>query len=281
MTTFWIGCGILIALSMVIVWLPFFRTAKVPLQAPRERTNVALYRQQLILVDRLFSGSAQERHRAKELREELALSLLQNVQAAPALTSNGVRTTFLTPLLMTLFTLVLTFTGYMSLGQFSSSAEFVRQGGNALFNGMSDEQIQDNVVTELMQRIRQSPNDSESWFLLGQRYLNSNTFENALIAFDKVASIRGEDAEILAAKATTFYYQAGQRMTPQAQDLIQRALTLDPNQITVLMLLASDHFLNAQYQQAIDIWQRLLDSQDPRVDRAKLIEAINMARMMR
>ncbi|VFS46233.1 formate-dependent nitrite reductase complex subunit NrfG [Budvicia aquatica] len=26
------------------------------------------------------------------------------------------------------------------------------------------------------------------------------------------------------------------------------------------MLLASDHFLNAQYQQAIDIWQSLLDS---------------------
>lgn len=101
------------------------------------------------------------------------------------------------------------------------------------------------------------------------------------MAFDRVAKIRGDDAEVLSAKATTLYYQAGQRMTPQAESLLQRALGADPHQITALMLLASDHFLNARYQKAIDIWQQLLDSQDPRIDRARLIEAVNMARMMK
>lgn len=281
MTAFWIGGGILIALVMLIVWLPFLRTAKAPLQGQRERVNVALYRQQSALADRLFGGDERERRQAEELKEELALSLLQNAQDAPAPTMDGQRAALLTPVLMTVFTLALTIGGYVAYGQYLSSAEFVRQGGNALFEGMSDEQMQDQVVAELMQRIRTSPDDSESWFLLGQRYLNSNAFENALVAFDRVAKIRGDDAEVLAAKATTLYYQAGQRMTPQAQSLIQRALALEPNQVTAQMLLASDCFLNAQYQQAIDIWQRLLDSEDPRVDRARLIEAINMARMMK
>lgn len=281
MTAFWIGGGILIALAMLIVWLPFLRTAKAPPQGLRERVNVGLYRQQSALVERMFGGEERERRQAEALKEELALSLLQNAQEAPVSEPDGARATLLAPVLMTIFTLALTIGGYLAYGQYSSSAEFVRQGGNALFDGMSDEQMQDQVVVELMQRIRTSPNDSESWFLLGQRYLNSNAFENALVAFDRVAKIRGDDAEVLTAKATTLYYQAGQRMTPQAESLIQRALALEPNQITALMLLASDRFLNTQYQQAIDIWQRLLDSEDPRVDRARLIEAINMARMMK
>ncbi|GKX57590.1 hypothetical protein SOASR030_37020 [Leminorella grimontii] len=281
MTAFWIGSGILALLAIAIVWLPFCRAGKAPPQTLREQVNVALYRQESALAERLFGCEESERRQAEALKEELALSLLQNAQDAPASAMDGKRSTLLTPVLMTVFTLVLTIGGYVAYGQYSSSAEFVRQGGNALFEGMSEEQMQDKVVAELMQRIRTSPNDSESWFLLGQRYLNSNAFENALVAFDRVAKIRGDDAEVLTAKATTLYYQAGQRMTPQAELLIQRALALDPNQITALMLLASDRFLNAQYQQAIDIWQRLLDSEDPRVDRARLIEAINMARMMK
>jgi len=46
------------------------------------------------------------------------------------------------------------------------------------------------------------------------------------------------------------------------------------------MLLASDAFMHADYAEAITQWQRLLDLNSPRINRAKLIEAINMAKML-
>ncbi|MOA16749.1 Formate-dependent nitrite reductase complex subunit NrfG [compost metagenome] len=76
------------------------------------------------------------------------------------------------------------------------------------------------------------------------------------------------------------YYQAGQRLTPQSQRLLDDALTQDKGEVSALMLLASDHFLHGRYRQAITLWQQLLDSERPRINRAALIEAIQTARIM-
>ncbi len=76
------------------------------------------------------------------------------------------------------------------------------------------------------------------------------------------------------------YYQAGQVVTNDTQKMIDKALSLDKNEVTALMLLASDAFINANYTTAINIWQNLLDSNNPRVNRAQIIEAIHMAKLM-
>ncbi|AWH88764.1 c-type cytochrome biogenesis protein CcmI [Limnobaculum parvum] len=284
MMIFWCGAGLMVCLILVIVWLPAIRsnTTTASDRDLRNDTNIALYQQQLALAGKLFSEQEKANGLSNEFQQELSLSLLQNMatmeKTAPAL-SNQISK--ITPVVMTVVVVLITAVGYGYVGQYQQSVQYSREDHTDPFSGMDISQIQDKVAAELQQRIRQSPSDTEAWFLLGQRYLNSNEFENALIAFDRVIQLRGSDAEVLTAKATTFYYQAGQRMTPQAQALINQALAQEPNQVTALMLLASDRFLNAQYQQAIDIWQQLLDSNNPQINRAKLIEAINMARMMK
>ena len=76
------------------------------------------------------------------------------------------------------------------------------------------------------------------------------------------------------------YYQAGQRLTPEARHLLDAALALDGGEVSALMLLASDHFLHGRYGEAITLWQRLLDEERPRINRAALIQAIQTARIM-
>ncbi|MCD1125656.1 c-type cytochrome biogenesis protein CcmI [Jinshanibacter sp. LJY008] len=284
MMIFWSGAGLMLCLILLIIWLPVIRST-IPTVSDRDLrndTNLALYQQQVVLAGKLFSEQEKVNGLSDEFQQELSLSLLQNmapVEKTAVAISN--QTSKIIPAVMTAIVILVTAVGYGYVGQYQASVQYSRENHTDPFSGMDVSQIQDKVVTELQQRIRQSPGDPEAWFLLGQRYLNSNEFENALIAFDKVTQLRGNDAEVLTAKATTLYYQAGQRMTPQAQTLINQALALEPNQVTALMLLASDHFLNAQYSQAIDIWQQLLDSNNPQINRAKLIEAINMARMMK
>ncbi|WP_159567224.1 c-type cytochrome biogenesis protein CcmI [Budvicia diplopodorum] len=283
MIVFWCGTALMACIILLIVWLPAVRTGKIPNSDIRKNTNIALYHRQMALADKQFGNSEKEKFLLDELKQEISISLLQNIDSsAPQLPLNSSSSRlFIIPLIMTALVLLIPSLGYGLYGQYQQSAEYSQQEHTDPFAGMNVEQIQDRVMTELQKRIRQAPNDSDAWFMLGQRYLNGNEFDNALIAFDRTEKIRGQDAELLTAKAATLYYQAGQRMTPQAKTWLNDALRLDPNHVTALMLLASDHFLNAQYQQAIDIWQSLLDSNNPKVNRVKLIEAINMARMMK
>ncbi|ENG2551905.1 TPA: heme lyase NrfEFG subunit NrfG [Citrobacter farmeri] len=132
----------------------------------------------------------------------------------------------------------------------------------------------------LQKQIRTNPQDSEKWALLGEYYLWRNDYDNALLAYRQALRIRGENAEIYSALATVLYYQAGQHMTPSTREMIDKALALDASEVTALMLLASDAFMQADYKQAILQWQKILDLNSPRVNRVQLIESINMAKLL-
>lgn len=141
-------------------------------------------------------------------------------------------------------------------------------------------QQEQNDLLRLQNDIRQSPQNSELWATLGEYYLYQNSYDNALIAYQRALKYRGENAQIYSAIATVLYYQAGQYLTDDAQAVINKALSLDNNEVTALMLIASDAFMNANYEKAINIWQKLLDSNSPRINRPQLIEAIQMAKIM-
>lgn len=142
-------------------------------------------------------------------------------------------------------------------------------------------QQEQNDLLRLQNDIRQSPENSELWATLGEYYLYQNSYDNSLIAYQRALKYGGENAQIYSAIATVLYYQAGQQLTKEVSAVINKALSLDPQEVTALMLVASDAFMNANYDQAIDIWQKLLDSNTPRVNRSQLIEAIQMAKIMK
>jgi formate-dependent nitrite reductase complex subunit NrfG len=144
----------------------------------------------------------------------------------------------------------------------------------------SDENIQEKQLFLLQSEIRANPQDGVKWAQLGEYYLWQNAYHNALLAYEQALRVGGENAEIYSALATVLYYQAGQHMTPPTREMIDKALALDPAEVTALMLLASDAFMQADYAQAISMWQKVMDLNSPRVNRAQLIDSINMAKLL-
>src|SRR5690606_37689195 len=141
-------------------------------------------------------------------------------------------------------------------------------------------QAEEAQLLTLQSEIRANPQDSEKWALLGEYYLWRNDYPYALLAYRQALRTRGKNAELYSALATVLYYQAGQHMTPPAREMIDKALALDAAEITALMLLASDACMQANYAQAITYWQKVLDTNSPRVNRTQLIESINMAKLL-
>lgn len=147
-------------------------------------------------------------------------------------------------------------------------------------HAFSDENIQEKRLLSLQSQIRANPQDAVKWAQLGEYYLWQNAYHNALLAYEQALRVGGENAEIYSAMATVLYYQAGQHMTPPTREMIDKALALDPAEVTALMLLASDAFMQADYAQAISVWQKVMDLNSPRVNRAQLVDSINMAKLL-
>ncbi|MFM5203514.1 heme lyase NrfEFG subunit NrfF [Aeromonas veronii] len=147
--------------------------------------------------------------------------------------------------------------------------------------GLSPRDLQDKELGSLHQKLQRNPTDLDAWAALGQLYLYRNEYDNALLAYQRLALQEGgASAATQAAQATVLYYQAGQQLTPEATRLLESALKQDAGEVSALMLLASDHFLHGRYSQAIVLWQQLLDGERPRINRAALIEAIQTASIM-
>lgn len=144
----------------------------------------------------------------------------------------------------------------------------------------ASQQTPEAQLQALQDKIRANPQNSEQWALLGEYYLWQNDYSNSLLAYRQALQLRGENAELYAALATVLYYQASQHMTVQARAMIDKALALDSNEITALMLLASDAFMQANYAQAIELWQKVMDLNSPRINRTQLVESINMAKLL-
>ncbi|PWD64476.1 heme lyase NrfEFG subunit NrfG [Pectobacterium parmentieri] len=170
---------------------------------------------------------------------------------------------------------------FYALGPRGALVQAERQRLADPLHDFSDAQQQEKQLAALQDNIRKTPGNSVLWAELGEYYLYRNAYDNALRAYRQAIALKGDSAELYSALATVLYYQAGQAVTPPMQEMVNKALALDANEVTALMLLASDAFLKADYARAITIWQHLLDTYSPRVNRAQLIEAINTATLLK
>ncbi|MEQ9947898.1 heme lyase NrfEFG subunit NrfG [Pectobacterium aroidearum] len=188
------------------------------------------------------------------------------------------------PVIAVVVAIVATLLGSATFYMLSQRAELVQVERQRLadpLHDFSDAQQQEKQLATLQDSIRKTPGNSVLWAELGEYYLYRNAYDNALRAYRQAIALKGDSAELYSALATVLYYQAGQAVTPPMQEMVDKALALDANEVTALMLLASDAFLKADYARAITIWQRLLDTYSPRINRVQLIEAINTATLLK
>ncbi|MCK3655381.1 cytochrome C biogenesis protein [Pasteurellaceae bacterium Macca] len=139
----------------------------------------------------------------------------------------------------------------------------------------------DHYIKNLQQQLRQDPNNGERWFELGQAYSLNNDFEAAKICFQNAQGLLGETPAVLGAMATADYYQHRQKLTPQAKQWLSQALANDPKENASLLLLASNAFLNNDPAQAIYYWEKVLESDNPALNRREVIRSIRLARELK
>ena len=285
MTTFWIFIAIVVLVSLALIWIPHFRQKKL-LEAGesgvRQQTNLELFNERLGALEKEFNDGLLDQVEFDSLKKELEISLLQDIKQGEdeSLNVAGKQKSALWPSIMSIAVIVVAGFMYQRLGAYQEmqnpTAAVDPSNPHA---GMSPEQLMMMRVQMLEQQTQAEPDNSQAWYSLGQAYTQAGQFDKAVAAFDTVISLVGEHAELLGPKATALYYKAGQKMIPIVQQLIDRALELDPHDPSTLLLVGMDAFYTADYQKAIDAWQKILESDRSDLDRSAIINAIDSAKM--
>jgi len=274
-----------ILLILVVVWAHFInqnRQQMVVDNSFRDQTNVRLYHEHKAEIEKDFQQGSLDDESYQYLIAELEQSLLQDIEdntnEANAVAAVVAEPSLIWPMTLSLF--LIGFSGYFYAqhGAFDLVANTPKADATQQTQATDSQQQAIANIKQLQMLTEKEPENSKAWYSLGQALVGVGEFNGALIAFDQVIKIDGEHADLYGAKAQASYYQNKQKITPQVQQFIDKALTLDAKDPSTNILLGMDLFINKHYQQAISRWQMVIDDNRPNVNINALKGAITEAK---
>ena len=137
--------------------------------------------------------------------------------------------------------------GQMDSGQ-SAAGTQTPEGMSARIQGM---------VAGLVEKLKENPDDVAGWAMLGRSYIVLERFEDARAALEKAASLDHGDPQLLADLADSLAMTSGESLRGKPQELIHRALALDPNNQKALWLAGTAAYEQSHYAEALKYWRKL------------------------
>jgi cytochrome c-type biogenesis protein CcmH len=185
------------------------------------------------------------------------------------------------PLALVLFMSVLAYSLYNQWG-YIDDVELMDLFRRTVNNTADIEETRSLIVS--LGEVVQADADKEwAWYFLAENFANLNMFSEAQIAYRQAANRIEEGPEkalILGRVALAMYITAGLEFTPGILEVVEEARALNPNEISILQLLAADADQRQDYRSAIAYW-RLLIQASPSSEQARLLrESIAAAQIL-
>jgi cytochrome c-type biogenesis protein CcmH len=243
------------------------------------QANAAVYRDQMVELDREFVMGNLNYEELKAARDELSQRLLADVTAddafneplSPAMPVVW-RKPWLAISLLVFVVPVASVLMYSVLGEPAALDPMALKQGVDNSAEVTPEKLTE-MATALTRRLQDEPNSMEGWVMLGRVQRARGHFEEAAEAYGKALALSRDDnlsierAEVLAQKN-------GGSFAGEPWSIIQRVLTADPHHLNALFLAGSASYAEMNYQTALRYWERArevvpADSPDaPELDRA-------------
>jgi len=281
MTSFWLYSAILLIFSLLFILVPILRYRPVIKTADneiRKQKNIEIFQQSLAELEQDKEEEIISAQEFEKLQAELQRSFLRDMDDEKSRTKvASKRTNKIIPLLCLLFVPVFSYSLYEVVGSARDLAlpEIMQE----LSEAQTPEQQLDglNQLADLLQqRYDRNNDDIQNGYMLGTLYLELENFDDAITVFRSMAEIMEpspDKATVLGQLAQSMYMGAGSNMTPAVEQVIGQAQQLNPNEFTILSLLAIDSFLNENYAQALTYWRRQLAQLDRNSQQAAVLSS--------
>ncbi|KPQ02485.1 c-type cytochrome biogenesis protein CcmI [Marinobacter sp. HL-58] len=267
--TFWLTSALLIILALAFIVAPlFFHRSGRRAELDLRNQNLLAYRSRMAELDQEYEAGAMDEESYRQLREELAGSMLDDVPDAdrgilesPAQVKGG-KSTVVVVLASLLVVPAAAVFLYQQWGAMDDVEQFRDMQEMAAADGDRLGQMQE-LTAQLRERLEANPENTDGWAMLGRTYMRLEEFSDAAWAFEQLAdNIEDDDngkavAWGLSAQAQFFGGQGD--MSPEVSEAIEKARALNPDEVNALGLLGIYAFGQENYEEAIEYWERIAE----------------------
>ncbi len=259
MTLFILACAGLVLLSGLFLLVPGKRSGGT--DEDLERANLEWFR--LRQAELAAEGS-------EALQDDARLRLLEDVQQpdqAPQVAGGGSFPVWI------LFPLVALMSSglYYVLGA-APDVVISRQLQDLDESGTPEQMA--SLISAIEARSARRPDNLDYAALLGRYYMGQQDYRRAAGTYAGLARRLPEDAQMLAYAAQADYLASGRQLSERARLQAEQALAINPHQRAALGLLGMASFEEQQYRGAIAYWQRLLATEPPGSESARMIAGV-------
>jgi cytochrome c-type biogenesis protein CcmH len=274
MITFWAVAILLLAIAVAILLWPLLKASKAnQSDIDQRQMNINIAKERLAELDKEREDKELSDEDYQEIKKELEGALFfdledQSVQQDEEKEEKAGTWGFV---LIAIFVPLLSISMYVTLG----SPE-----GMKMIPGQQPERIAANpqqnqagsireMVMKLVEKLKENPENADSWFMMGRTMMNLEQYKEAVTAFRKVLSLTGDDAVTLVSLADALAMQYGGVLDGEPKLLLEKAIILDGNNVTALWLLGMAAERRENHQLSLSYWEKLypmLENGDPTKD---------------
>ena len=271
-TGFFLGAAALLLIVLAILVRPLLRQPNASDSVDRRQANLDILRDELRELAKSHADGALGDSDFAQARQELQRRLLEEVAPEenampPTPRSRGWRTA--TALLVALP--LAAAGGYAVLGNPQALDPMHTQAR------MSSQEI-DVLLQRLVDRLKANPDDTQGWIVLARSYKALGRFAESAEAFARVGPALEADAALLSDYAGALAQANGGRFDGKPDELIARALKIDPNDPQTLFTAGAAANERQDFAAVTDYWGRLLLQVEPGSEDARFLEsALNKA----
>ncbi len=134
------------------------------------------------------------------------------------------------------------------------------------------------LIDELKAHLQEKPKSAEGWFLLGKLYLTQGQSKEAENALQAAYQLAPNQANYLLTFAEAYLLNHQNRLSPALQSALSDFLKENPNSVTALNFLAIHAYETHRYHQAVQYWQQALSQvEEGSPDSENLLKMISVA----
>lgn len=254
MTTFMMGAAAMLAVALAFVVLPLLRGRSTqPADAQRALT-LAIHRDALAELDRDLAAGLIDDAQYRISCAELERRVLDEAGAAksPSAKGSGRWVAIVSALMVPVIAVPV----YLALGH-PQAIDAPRSSPPQAEGEVTPEQIQ-AMVARLAERMKAEPDNAEGWSMLARSYFAMGRFDEAADAYSRLVKIVDGDAQVWTDYADAVAMKQGRNLAGEPEQMLKRALELDPDNVKALALAGSAAMQRGDAAAARVHWERLL-----------------------
>ncbi len=260
MVAFWILAIITLVLVVGIIIISMIRVSRAEPENSQENDST-LYRQRLDELQSDLENGVITEHEAELSQKEIQLSYINKPKddvAEPQAAKISSLNKFCAAG-VAVFVPVFVLSLYLYLGR--PDLINVDPGQLAEQQPVTMEQIE-QMLGGLEQRLQQQPDDVEGWQMFYKSNMVLERYDKALLAAEQLYQLQGEQPDALLRYADALAMANQGQLNGQPQELIQKALQMEPDNPNGLWLAGLAANQNEDWSAAIEYWERLIQLVD-------------------